>query len=125
MRQPFAAKLARSYLRSMPWIAANRQNEDARPMLMIGENCRRPNLTIVEFWGGTLTLPNGPVLLAHGITVDFERGAAAAEIDAVAEELLTAERKPDTHRVLKRPSEASGVMLTVTVSPHRRIEHRS
>ena len=55
----------------------------------------------------------------------FERRAAAAEIDAVAKEVLTAERKPDTHRVLKRPGEATGVVLTVTVSPHRRIEHRS
>ena len=56
-------------------------------------------------------------------TVYFERRAAAAEIDAVAEEVLTAERKPDTHRVLKRPGEATGVVLTVTVSPPRRIEH--
>ena len=42
----------------------------------------------------------------HGITIHFERRAAAAEIDAVAEEVLAAERKPDTQRVLKRPSEA-------------------
>jgi hypothetical protein len=63
--------------------------------------------------------------LTHGIAVHFERRAAAAEIDAVAKEVLTAERKPDTHRVLKRPGEATGVVLTVTVSPHRRIEHRS
>ena len=62
--------------------------------------------------------------LTHGIAVHFERRAAAAEIDAVAEEVLTAERKPDTHRVLKCPSEATGVVLTVTVSPHRGIEHR-
>jgi hypothetical protein len=62
--------------------------------------------------------------LTHSVAVHFERRAAAAEIHAVAEELLTAERKPDTHRVLKRPDEASGVVLTVTVSPHRWIEHR-
>jgi len=60
----------------------------------------------------------------HGITIHFERRAAAAEIDAVAEEVLAAERKPDTQRVLKRPGEATGVVLTVTVSPYRRIEHR-
>ncbi len=40
-------------------------------------------------------------------------------------EFLTAERKSDTHRVLERPSEATGVVLTVTVTPHRRIEHRA
>jgi hypothetical protein len=62
--------------------------------------------------------------LTHGVTVHFECRAAAAEIDAVAEEVLTAKRKPDTHRVLKRPSEATGVVLTVTVSPHGRVEHR-
>jgi hypothetical protein len=60
----------------------------------------------------------------HGIAVHFERRAAAAEIDAVAKELLTAERKPDADRVLKRLGEATGVVLTVAVSPHRRIEHR-
>jgi hypothetical protein len=62
--------------------------------------------------------------LTHGIAVHFERRAAAAEIDAVAGEVLTAERKPDAHRVPKRPGEATGVVLTVAVSPHRRIEHR-
>jgi hypothetical protein len=27
MKQPFGAKLARSYMHSMPWIDANRKNE--------------------------------------------------------------------------------------------------
>ena len=71
-----------------------------------------------------ITLPNASILLTHGKVVHFERRAAAAEIDAVAKEALAAERKPDTHRILKRPGEATGVMLTITVSPHRRIEHR-
>src|SRR5215469_6471704 len=62
--------------------------------------------------------------LTHGIAVHFEHRAAASEVDAVAEEILTAERKTDTHRVLKRPGESTGVVLTVAVSPHRRIEHR-
>ena len=41
-------------------------------------------------------------LSARYIAVYFEPRAAAAEINAVAEEVLAAERKPDTHRVLKR-----------------------
>ena len=72
-----------------------------------------------------ITLPNAPILLTHGKVVHFERRVAAAEIDAVPEEFLTAERKPDTHRVLKRLDEATGVVLTVTVSPHGWIEHRA
>jgi hypothetical protein len=49
----------RRYLRSMPWIAANRKKEHALPVLMIGENCRPPNITTVEFaiveqFGGAL-----------------------------------------------------------------------
>jgi hypothetical protein len=86
--------------------------------------CERfsPNITIVEFgaveqFGGATKHP----ALTHGKAAHFERGATAAEIDAVAEEVLTAERKPDA----KRPGEATGVVLTVTVSPHRRIEHRA
>jgi hypothetical protein len=45
----------------MPWIVANHKKEDADAVSMIGENCRPRNLTIVEFWGGALALPNGPV----------------------------------------------------------------
>ena len=40
--------------------------------------------------------------LTHGIAVHFERRAATGEIDALTEEILTAERKSDTHRVLER-----------------------
>jgi len=53
--------------------------------------------------------------LTHGIAVYVEHRAAAAEEEAVAEEVLTAERKPDTHRVLKCPGKATGVVLTITV----------
>jgi hypothetical protein len=90
---------------------------------MIGENCRPPKITIVESAASNDAKCARCGFSAHGIAVYFERRAAAAEIGAVAEELLTAERKPDTHRVLKRPGEATGVMLTVTVCPHGRIEH--
>ena len=62
--------------------------------------------------------------LTNGIAVHFEGRAATGEIDAVAEEVLTAECKPDPYCVLKRPGEAAGVVLTVAVSPHKRIEHR-
>ncbi len=127
MKQPFGAKLAGSYLSLTPWVAANREREDAHRVLVIGENCRTPNITIVGFRSverlGS-ALAQRPGLLAHGIAVYFEPRAAAAEINAVAEEVLAAERKPDAHSVLKRPGEATGVVLTVTVSPHRRIEHR-
>jgi hypothetical protein len=30
MKQPFGAKPAEPYMRSMPWIAAKRKNEDAQ-----------------------------------------------------------------------------------------------
>jgi len=61
----------------------------------------------------------------HGIAVHFERRAATGEIDALTEEILTAERKSDTHRVLERPGEATGVVLTVTIGPHGRIRSAS
>ena len=96
----------------MPWIDANRKKEDVDGVPLNGQNCRPAR-------------NDGDDLLTHGIAIHFERRAAAAEIDAVAEEVLTAERKPDTYRVLKRPGEAVGIVLTVAVSPHRRIEHRA
>ena len=49
MKQPFGAKLARSYSRSMPWIAANHKKEDDASVLLTGQNCRPPKVTIVEF----------------------------------------------------------------------------
>ncbi len=47
MKQLFGAKLAGSFMHSMPWIAANHKNEGAASM--IGENCQPPRMTIVEF----------------------------------------------------------------------------
>jgi hypothetical protein len=49
MKQPFGAKRAGFYMPSMLWIAANHKKEDAAPVLMIGETCRPPGMTIVEF----------------------------------------------------------------------------
>jgi hypothetical protein len=49
MKRRFGAKVAKPYMRSMPWIVANHKKEDALPVLMIGENCRSPKVTIVEF----------------------------------------------------------------------------
>jgi hypothetical protein len=57
--------------------------------------------------------------LTYDIAVHFECRAAAAETP------WPKKRKPDIHRVLKRPGEATGVVLTIAVSPHRQIEHRS
>ncbi len=39
----------KSYMRSIPWIAAIHKKEGAAPMSMIGGNCRPHKLTIVEF----------------------------------------------------------------------------
>jgi hypothetical protein len=107
-------------LPSMPWIAASHKKEGAAPLSMIGENCRPPKVTIMEFgtssgfrrvggsdhdaigprsWAALLRMRAGCGSLAHGIAVHFERRAAAAEIDAVAEEILaavsSAPAKPD------------------------------
>ncbi len=51
MKRPFGAKLAGSYMRSMPWIAANHKKEGAAPVSMSGENCadlRRSRLLSLE-----------------------------------------------------------------------------
>jgi hypothetical protein len=45
MKQPFGAKLARSCLRSMPWIAANRRKDGPVFMSTVGMNCRPTNAT--------------------------------------------------------------------------------
>ena len=49
MKQPFGAKPVEFYMRSMFWVAANRKKEDAAPVSMIGENCRSPQIALVEF----------------------------------------------------------------------------
>ena len=49
MKQPFGVKPAGFSMRSMLWIAGNRKKEDAAPESIIGENCRPPRMTIVEF----------------------------------------------------------------------------
>jgi hypothetical protein len=49
MKLPFGAKLARSSMRSMLWIAANHKNEGAALVSMLGQNCRPPKVTIVEY----------------------------------------------------------------------------
>ena len=48
MKQPFGAKLAGSYMRSMPWIAANHKKEGVDSISMIGQSCR-PSRMIVDF----------------------------------------------------------------------------
>jgi len=40
MKQPLGAKLARSYLHSMPWIAANHKKEDAASVSTIIQHCQ-------------------------------------------------------------------------------------
>jgi len=48
MKQQFGAKLARSYMRSVPWIDINHKKEDADAVSMIGQSCG-PSRMIVEF----------------------------------------------------------------------------
>jgi len=74
MKQPFGAKPAGFYMRSMLWIAANRKKEDAAPVSMIGRNCRPPRIAAVEFraveqFGGAL--PKGLIYNAGTIAGEF------------------------------------------------------
>ena len=48
MKQQFGAKLARSYMRSVPWIDINHKKEDADAVSIIGQSCG-PSRMIVEF----------------------------------------------------------------------------
>jgi hypothetical protein len=81
MKQPFGAKPAGSYMCSMRWIAANHKKEDAAPASMIGENCQRPRMTIVEF-GGVDWQPEN-IRPFTGAATSKMRGKAEAAVDFV------------------------------------------